>query len=108
MTDQATNTTTAGGSPLDGGVRPDAGSWKHLLRYGYAPGHYMNTCRRCGEVVHDVDKRAWCCRACAEARHAYEQPPCYQCGAMSAEEAETNCLGAAAGDDCHGNQLWPD
>jgi len=35
------------------------------------------------------------------------QPPCEQCGAMTAEEADTKCLGAAV-DDCHGNRLWPD
>lgn len=34
-------------------------------------------------------------------------PPCLQCGAMTAEEAETKCLGAAV-DDCHGNRLWQD
>lgn len=36
----------------------------------------------------------------------WEQPPCQQCGAMTSEEAATKCLGAAAGDDCHGNHLW--
>ncbi len=34
-------------------------------------------------------------------------PPCLQCGAMTADEAETKCLGAAV-DDCHGNALWPE
>jgi hypothetical protein len=92
---------------LERGVRPDAQGFEHLLRYGYAPGNYMNTCQRCGEVAHGVDKRARCCRACAEARHAWEQPPCQQCGAMTADEAAGMCLGAAAGDDCHGNHLWP-
>ena len=42
----------------------------------------------------------------AEARRA-SQPPCQQCGAMTDDEAQTKCLGAAV-DDCHGNQLWPD
>jgi hypothetical protein len=95
---------------LDPGVRrpePERAEWQHLLRYGYAPGNYMNTCQRCGEVAHGVDKRARCCRPCAEARHAWEQPPCQQCGAMTADEAAAMCLGAAAGDDCHGNHLWP-
>jgi hypothetical protein len=92
---------------LERGVRPDASGFEHLLRYGYAPSNYMNTCQRCGEVSHGVDKRAHACRACAEARHAWEQPPCQQCGAMTADEAAGMCLGAAAGDDCHGNHLWP-
>ena len=37
----------------------------------------------------------------------YAKPPCQQCGAMTDEEAATKCLGAAAGDECHGNHLWP-
>lgn len=32
---------------------------------GYAPGHYMNTCRDCGDTVFNVDKRASQCLACA-------------------------------------------
>jgi hypothetical protein len=106
MAKHETPPTPAVGSPVEQGVRTLPQEWAHLLRYGYAPGHYMNTCQRCGEVVHDVDKRAICCRPCAEARWAYEQPPCRQCGAMTEAEAETQCLGAAAGDDCHGNHLW--
>jgi hypothetical protein len=81
--------------------------WAHLMRYGYAPGHYMNTCLQCGQTVVDVDKRATCCRACAEARHAYSKPPCQQCGAMTEDEATSRCMGRAAGDGCHGTDLWP-
>lgn len=40
--------------------------WKHLHRYGYAPGEYSATCGVCGEVQHGLDKRAVCCRPCAE------------------------------------------
>lgn len=43
--------------------------WEHLQQYGYAPGHYMNKCRNCQKICHDVDKRATSCRACAEQRH---------------------------------------
>ena len=66
----------AGGGPVEhtvGRPVPERAEWEHLLRYGYAPGNYMNTCLRCGEVTHGVDKRARCCRPCAEARHAWEQ-----------------------------------
>ncbi len=45
--------------------------------------------------------------ASAEARRAWEQPPCQQCWSLTADEAAQKCLGAAAGDDCHGNHLWP-
>ena len=36
---------------LERRVRPDTSGFEHLLRYGYAPGNYMNTCQRCGEVA---------------------------------------------------------
>jgi hypothetical protein len=50
-----------------------AGSdWTHLRRYGYAPGHYMNTCLACKQTVIGVDKRAHICRPCAERLHAEE------------------------------------
>ena len=89
------------------GLGPNAQDLAHLMRYGYAPGHYMNTCRQCGETVTNVDKRAICCRPCAEARHAYSKPPCQQCGAMTEDEATSRCMGQAAGDGCHGTDLWP-
>lgn len=50
--------------------------WEHLKPYGYAPGHYMNKCHVCKEVVVGVDKRAITCRPCAVARHAeLSHPP---------------------------------
>lgn len=44
--------------------------WLHLKRYGYAPGNYMCRCHRCGQVADGLDKRANCCRPCAEDAHA--------------------------------------
>ena len=43
--------------------------------------------------------------AAAEARYAV--PPCLECGAVSAEEAETKCICGGDKDDCHGCHLWP-
>ena len=40
--------------------------WRHLQRYGFAPGNYMSKCGTCGFVVCGLDKRASCCRTCAE------------------------------------------
>lgn len=37
-----------------------------------------------------------------------KQPPCLQCGAMTPDEATTKCLGQAAGDGCHGCDIWPE
>lgn len=37
-----------------------------------------------------------------------QQPPCLQCGAMTPDEATTKCLGQAAGDGCHGCDIWPE
>ena len=55
--------------PVERVVRP-RNEWEHLMAYGYAPGHYMNTCHVCKQTVMDVDKRAITCRPCAEAKHA--------------------------------------
>jgi len=49
--------------------RPD---WLHLKRYGYAPGGYMSRCMICLQTVADLDKRACCCRPCAEKKYATE------------------------------------
>ncbi len=54
--------------------------WTHLKRYGYAPGNYMIRCRRCTEVKTDLDKRAICCKPCAEKRYAFEQLERCSCG----------------------------
>lgn len=94
------------GSPVEGGVRPD---WWHLRQYGYAPGHYMNKCHNCEHVIDGLDKRAIACKPCAEALHeVWSNPPCRECGAMTAQEAETKCHCGGDKDDCHGCQLWPD
>ena len=37
-----------------------------LRTYGWAPGHYMQSCRRCG-IRHVADKHAWHCSDCAKA-----------------------------------------
>ena len=52
--------------------QPGQADLTHLKRYGYAPGYYMSKCCRCGKWVGDLDKRAVCCKPCAEARHAFE------------------------------------
>lgn len=54
-------------APSPPAPRPD---WLHLKRYGYAPGNYMCRCHRCGQVADGLDKRANCCRPCAEEAHA--------------------------------------
>ena len=99
----------ASGAPLDRGVRPLAQEWQHLKPYGYAPGHYMNKCHNCEQVVTGVDKRAHTCRPCAEALHEqWSKPPCMQCGAKTEEEAGRMCRCAGDNDDCHGTRLWPE
>jgi hypothetical protein len=56
-------------------------SLEHLLKYGYAPGNYMVTCRDCQDVQIGLDKRVRCCLACTEKQHAEDQlkpaPPMY-------------------------------
>ena len=46
------------------------------------------------ELVRDVQRRA--------------VPPCMECGAMTAKQAETMCRCGGDKDDCHGVRLWPD
>ena len=42
-------------------------------------------------------------------RHSvWIKPPCQQCGAMTADEAVSRCMGSRAEGGCHGNELWPD
>lgn len=63
-------------SAAPSGVGPGASDdWQHLRGYGYAPGNYMNKCRRCQQVVSGVDKRAVTCRPCAEAMDAKSPQP---------------------------------
>jgi len=47
---------------LDSGVI----SMIDLKTFGYAPGNYMITCISCGDTPIDCDKRAICCKPCAE------------------------------------------
>jgi hypothetical protein len=44
----------------------------------------------------------------AESRARLSVPPCLDCGAQNAAEAETMCHCAGDKDDCHGCHLWPD
>jgi hypothetical protein len=39
---------------------------------------------------------------------AWKLPPCSECGAKTALEAETMCICAGDKDDCHGTSIWPD
>lgn len=42
-------------------------NWEHLREFGYAPGSYMIfSCMHCKQEALDVDKRAVCCKTCAE------------------------------------------
>jgi len=38
---------------------------RELIPWGYAPGNYMGTCRTCGGMFYELDKRASCCERCA-------------------------------------------
>lgn len=44
----------------------------------------------------------------ATADERAKHPPCMECGATTAKEAETMCHCSGDKDDCHGCQLWPD
>lgn len=44
----------------------------------------------------------------AAADERAKNPPCMECGARTAKEAETMCHCSGDKDDCHGCQLWPD
>lgn len=44
----------------------------------------------------------------ATADERAKHPPCMECGAKTAKEAETMCHCSGDKDDCHGCQLWPD
>ena len=43
-----------------------------------------------------------------EADEKLQKPPCLECGAMTAKEAETMCICGGDKDYCHGQDLWPD
>ena len=40
--------------------------FEHLIPFGFAPGGYVGTCSGCSKKIANIDKRAICCRACAE------------------------------------------
>lgn len=63
-------------------------------------------CMSCGVIFigHEADDE---CGDCFESRDAMKYPPCKECGAMTEDEATSRCMGRAAGDGCHGTDLWP-
>ena len=80
----AISTTKKGSDPIFNviidGVKTDAivyscrwmqhmNEFAHLIKYGYAPGHYMNRCCDCQEMSYEVDKRAILCLPCAQLRY---------------------------------------
>ena len=83
-------------APVQRDVRPRS-EWEHLMAYGYAPGHYMNTCHVCKQTVQGVDKRAITCRLCAEKRHAERtaKQPCGECHLQPGERCDV--CGASSG-----------
>lgn len=42
-----------------------------LVKRGYAPGKYCNTCQKCGQLFFG-EKRAYCCKGCAIAADRIE------------------------------------
>jgi hypothetical protein len=52
---------------------PQRKDWEHLMKYGYAPGWYIMRCPICKEQVWNVDKRALCCKDCAEKLYEEDQ-----------------------------------
>lgn len=66
-------------------------------------------CDDTGDVTGlDGEWRGYCICDAGKALKAWSQPPCQQCGAMTADEALSRCMGARAEGGCHGNDLWPD
>ena len=49
-------------------AKPAAPTDTDLLKVGYAPGNYSNSCVFCGRNASPVDKRCFCCRECAAQR----------------------------------------
>lgn len=48
------------------------------------------------------------CRACNATGLDYNKPPCRDCGAKTAKEAESKCTCNSERDYCHGCELWED
>jgi hypothetical protein len=52
------------------------------------------------------------CEVCnpelAEELARYARPPCMQCGALTADEATSRCMGTRAAGGCHGTDLFAD
>lgn len=59
------------------------------------PGCNPNKAIELARVVATMDER-------------YRHPPCSECGAMTATEAESMCACSGDKDDCHGCSLWPE
>lgn len=64
-------------------------------------------CLSCGAIFIGGPEHSEC-GECFAVRQAWSKPPCQQCGAMTQDEATSRCMGRAAGDGCHGTELWPD
>lgn len=65
-------------------------------------------CDDTGDVTgRDGEWRGYCSCEAGQAFKAWGKPPCQQCGAMTEDEATSRCMGRAAGDGCHGTDLWP-
>ena len=66
-------------------------------------------CNDTGDVTgFDGEWRGYCVCDAGHALKAWGKPPCQQCGAMTADDALSRCMGARAEGGCHGNDLWPD
>lgn len=48
------------------------------------------------------------CLDCQSEEDRYNEPPCLECGAKNAKEAEMMCICSGDKDSCHGTHLWDD
>lgn len=60
------------------------------------------------EDAHDIGASAVDADVMPQTEPHRDKPPCLECGAMTAKEAESLCVCAGDKDDCHGCELWPD
>lgn len=66
------------------------------------------TCPQCGTSLGEGYDIGDICLECFEDNDRFGEPPCLECGAVSAKDAETKCVCSGDKDDCHGCSLWPD
>ena len=85
------------------------------IKSRYKPGSAMLQKDADGDYCHMytmLEWGGWKARAdmlAADARDPdLTKPPCGECGAMTATEAETMCICGGDKDDCQGTSLWPD